>query len=175
VDLDRLQKDRNTYNGKLSQGQNADPSSIETDLGLIIGNSPGVDSWPEYNAQLLGYASAYAQEEYRSLGVASGMTETDHRLREDLMIDERYFVILMAYDFSSVKGGKKGVKPKLVWSNHFSMRAIGHNFTTALPAMSRVAANFFGRNVDGLLLDARNVPEGRVEVGVPKPVGDKKN
>ena len=175
VDLDRLQKDRNTYNGKFSQGQNADPSSIETDLGLIIGNSPGVDSWPEYNAQLLGYASAYAQEEYRSLGVASGMTETDHRLREDLMIDERYFVILMAYDFSSVKGGKKGVKPKLVWSNHFSMRAIGHNFTTALPAMSRVAANFFGRNVDGLLLDARNVPEGRVEVGVPKPVGDKKN
>jgi hypothetical protein len=164
TDLERLQKDRISAVG-----------AVEPDLALMSAKSEGAGTWPEYNASLLGYKSAYAQEEYKSLGVASGMTETDRRLREDLMYDERYFVILMAYDYSSVKGGKKGVKPKLLWSNHFSMYAIGHNFATALPAMGKVAANFFGRNVDGLLLDAEKVPEGRVEVGEPKPVEEKKN
>jgi hypothetical protein len=54
------------------------------------------------------------------------------------------------------------------------MRATGRNFTNALPAMSNVASNFFGHQVDGLLLDARRVPEGSVNVGVPHPVEDRK-
>jgi hypothetical protein len=180
TDLEQLQKDGAAYNAKLSSGNGggskggmADPGFISSDLAIAYGQSAASGTGPADNAQLLGFDSELQKEEYRSLGVASGMTEMDRRLREDLA-DERYFVILMAYDYRTVKEGKKGIKPRLLWSTHFSMRATGYNFTSALPAMSKVAAHFFGHQVDGLLLDAQKVPEGRVEVGVPQTVEDKK-
>ena len=66
------------------------------------------------------------------------------------------------------------MKPKLLWSVHYSITASGYNFASALPAMSKVAANYFGRNMGGLVLDARKVPEGFVKVGEPRQVDDKK-
>lgn len=118
------------------------------------------------NEQLLGFTSAVSKAEYQSVAVASGMTQEDHDLRE-LLLEERYFVILMAYDFHGIKNHKK---PKLLWSTHFNMRSPGHNFTTALPLMSNVAANYFGHNVDQLILDAKKVPQGIVIIGEPKTV-----
>jgi hypothetical protein len=156
----------------LKSGAIRDPHVINMDLSVQDAKTGIAGSGLSDNAQLLGYNSAFQEEEYRSLGVSSGYTEMDQRLRDDLL-DERYFVILMAYDFNTLKEGKKGTKPKLLWSTHFSMRATGHNFTTALPAMSEVAAHYFGKNLDGLLLDARKTPEGKVEVGEPKEVVDK--
>ena len=179
LEMEKLNRDLASYNSAFRNGSGgqtgaiADPGMVNADLAIVASKSGAAGSGPAGNARLLGYASELQKEEYRSLGVASGMTELDRRLREDLL-DERYFVILMAYDYASVKGGKQGSKPKLLWSTHFSMRAVGHNFTTALPAMSKVAALYFGRNVDGLLLDARKVPEGRVEVGEPKVVDEGK-
>jgi hypothetical protein len=180
TEMDQLQKDGATYNAKFSAGDGgrstggiADPGYVASDLAIAFGQSAAAGAAPDENAQLLGYASELQKEEYRSLGVRSGMTEMDRRLREDLM-DERYFVILMAYDYRSVKEGKKGAKSKLLWSTHFSMRAIGFNFTSALPAMSRVASNFFGHQVDGLLLDANRIPEGRVDMGEPRTIEEKK-
>ncbi len=179
-ELDQLQKDGAAYNSKFSSGDGGkstggigDPGYVASDLAIAYGQSAATGSAPADNAQLLGYASELQKEEYRSLGVGSGMTEMDRRLREDLE-DERYFVILMAYDYRSVKSGKKGAKSKLLWSTHFSMRAIGFNFASALPAMTNVASNFFGHQVDGLLLDANRIPEGRVDVGEPKTVEEKR-
>jgi hypothetical protein len=180
TDFEQLQKDGAAYNSRFSSGAGgssrggiADPGYLNSDLDIAAGRSAVSGTGPADNAQLLGYDAELQKEEYRSLGVASGYTEMDLRLREDIA-DERYFVILMAYDLRSLKEGKKGVKPKLLWSTHFSMRATGFSFTDALPAMGKVAANFFGHQVEGLLLDARKVPEGRVDVGVPRTVDDKK-
>jgi hypothetical protein len=180
TEMDQLQKDGNAYNAKFSSGDGgrssggiADPGNVASDLAIARGQSAASGSAPGDNAQLLGYASELRAEEYRSLGVGSGMTETDRRLREELE-DQRYFVILMAYDCGSLKSGRTGTKPKLLWSTHFSMRAIGFNFTSALPAMSRVASNFFGHQVPGLLLDANRVPEGRVDLGELKTVEEKR-
>ena len=179
TELDQLQKDGAAYNAKFSSGSGgaskggvADPGYVESDLAIAFGQSAQAGSGPADNARLLGYDAEFRKEEYRSVGVASGMTELDRRLREEIA-EERYFVIVMAYDYKSVKAGKKGVKPKLLWSTHFSVRALGFNFTEALPAMSMVASNYFGHQVDGLLLDARKVPEGRVNVGVPETLEEK--
>jgi hypothetical protein len=172
MDFDKLQKDGMAYNAATSKGTISDPGYFLSDLEVIAAKS-GKGSAQSDNAQLLGYASELQKEEYRSSATPSGMTEMDRRLREELA-DERYFVILMAYDMGTLKQGRKGVKPKLLWSTHFSVRAIGANFTTALPAMSRVASNYFGQQVDGLLVDARKVPEGRVELGEPKSLDEKK-
>jgi hypothetical protein len=180
TELDQLQKDGTAYNAKFSAGNGgaskggiADPGYVASDLAIAFGQSAQAGSGPADNARLLGYDDELRKEEYRSVGVASGMTELDRRLREDIA-EERYFVILMAYDYKSVRAGKKGVKPKLLWSTHFSVRALGFNFAEALPAMSKVAANYFGHQVDGLLLDARKVPEGRVDFGVPETVNEKR-
>jgi hypothetical protein len=180
TEMDQLQKDGTTYNAKFSSGDGgrskggiADPGYVSSDMAIARGQSAASGLAPADNAQLLGYASELQKEEYRSLGVGSGMTETDRRLREDLE-GERYFVILMAYDFGSLKSGRNGGKPKLLWSTHFSMRAVGLDFTRALPAMSSVAANFFGHQVPGVLVDANRMPEGRVDVGEPKTVEEKR-
>jgi len=181
TDFAKLQKDGAAYNSKFSSGAGGsskggigDAGYVTADLAIAYGQKAATGSAPAENAQLLGFDAELQKEEYRSLGVVTGITEMDRRLREDIA-DERYFVILMAYDFQSVKDGTKGVKPKLLWSIHFSVRATGFNFTNALPAMGKVAANYFGHQVDGLLLDAQKVPEGRVDVGVPRTVEDKKS
>jgi hypothetical protein len=121
------------------------------------------------NSQLLGYDAPRQKEYYRSLGLSWETSEMLQRLFED-PLDERYFVILEAYDFSTVKSAGTNSKPKLLWSVHYSMTAIGYNFTTALPAMSKVAAHFLGRNMGGVLLNAQKIPDGVVKIGEPKAI-----
>jgi hypothetical protein len=56
--------------------------------------------------------------------------------------------------------------PKPLWSVRINIRATGNNFAEALPAMSRVASNYFGKQVDGL--KAEETPVGRnaeVQIG----------
>jgi hypothetical protein len=173
ADFQNLMKDVASHNAAVASGGIADPSAVEGDLNIIHGESTHSSTSPANNADLLGYSAAYQKAEYESLGAPSGMTEMDRRLRGDL-IEERYFVILMAYDFNSLKNAKKGSKPKLLWSTHFSVSAIGMNFSTALPAMSKVAAGYYGHNVEGLLLDAGRILEGKVEVGEPRQVDEAK-
>jgi hypothetical protein len=172
LDFDKLQRDGMAYNALASKGTIADHGSFLADLGVLLSKSAGNASDEADNAQLLGYTSELRKEEYRSAASPSGMTDMDRRLRHDLA-DERYFVILMAYDMGTLKGGRNGAKPKLLWSTHASVRAIGFNFKAALPAMSSAAADFFGDQVDDLLLNARKIPEGRVDVGESKRVDDR--
>ena len=173
TDLEQLNRDVAAYNKSVGAGKLTDPGAMNADIDMLRGESAATGSSPAANAKLLGYDGELQKEEYRSLATASGMTEMDRRLREEIA-DERYFLIVMAYDYTSVKGGRKGFGPKLLWSTHYSIRAAGHSFTAAFPEMTKVAARYFGRNVQGLLLDAGNIPEGRVEIGEPKTVDDAK-
>jgi hypothetical protein len=134
--------------------------------------------WPEQlaysdadiNYQLLGFDAARQKQYYRSLGLPMLRgPEADGRRFDDLY---RYFVILEAYDFQTVGAGKVGPKPKLLWSVHYSLPAIGNNFSDGLPAMSKVAAKFFGRNIGGVLFRAQKIPEGVVKIGDPKEIDE---
>ena len=54
-----------------------------------------------------------------------------------------------------------------------SVSAVGSQASTeALPAMGRVAAGYFGHQQDGLLLNIREVPAGKVSVGAPRTVDE---
>lgn len=85
--------------------------------------------------------------------------------RDDLYADireNRYFVVLMAYDFQLLWKEKKH---KLLWETRFSINE-GHNaFDKALPVMARCASQYFGQPSNGLLRS--RVPEGSVEVREP--------
>jgi len=174
ADMDRLMADLATCNSGLQKSSIADPGFVNSDLDVMETKSAKAGTNVAENAQLIGFLGEFRKEEYRSAAYPSSMSEEDRQLRDDLG-SERYFFILMAYDFNSIREGRiHGTKPRLLWSSHVSISAIGQNFTAALPAMGRIAAGYYGHQVDGLLLDVRNVPSGDVEIGIPRTVEDRK-
>jgi hypothetical protein len=114
------------------------------------------------NAQLLGYDSELAQ---------TGRTEiSTFKLRRDDLMSEieqnRYFVILMAYDFQALWKQKRH---RLVWVTRMSVRERGGDFARLLPSMVAYSSQFFGMDTSGLV--RRPLPEGHVEIGEPRSLG----
>src|ERR1700689_2821564 len=71
--------------------------------------------------------------------------------------ENRYFVVLMAYDFQLMWKQKKH---KLLWETRFSVNERHNQFDKALPVMAQFASRYFGEDSNGLL--RTRVPEGRV-------------
>jgi hypothetical protein len=71
----------------------------------------------------------------------------------------------MAYDFQKLWKQKQH---KLVWETRFSVRQRDTDFAKVLPAMTRYASQYFGKDTFGLL--RRPLPEGDVEIGIPEAV-----
>ena len=115
------------------------------------------------NAQLLGFDGQLLKDHANGSASSIGVSTEENTLLQSLA-EERYFIILMAYDFRTMK---KGTAPKLLWSTRFSIRAPGNFFTAALPVMSKVAADYFGHALDGLRVEVPGVREGHVKLGAP--------
>jgi hypothetical protein len=114
------------------------------------------------NAGILGYDAA--------LAATDGLEFTALRIRRQDLIDEieddRYFVVLMAYDFQLLWKQKKH---KLLWETRFSIRQRRNEFDKQLAAMAGNASRYFGQDTDGLI--RKPIPEGRVKVGDLKVIG----
>jgi hypothetical protein len=106
---------------------------------------------------LLGYGKQLTRE--RKKLVASDIQQ----ILEANLHDDRYFVILQAYDFQKLR---KGDGRKLLWSMHMSIRAPGLNFKLALPRMGQVAADLYGQSNDEVVMGKyEKVQHGSVEIG----------
>ena len=115
------------------------------------------------NAGILGYGPELMADSPR-IGLIHNVT------REDLIDDiehNRYFVVLMAYDFQMMW---KQRKHKQLWETRFSMRQQGNDFERVLPAVAQYASQFFGEATHGRLI-REPLPEGKVEVGAPRSLG----
>jgi hypothetical protein len=137
----------NAMSGALASAAAADRSRDELDA---------------QNASLLGYDAWWD-----SMSGFKG-TPLEHR-RQD-MIDElerdRYFVILMAYDFQSMWKQKKHT---LLWETRFSVQQRGVEFDKQLAAMTKNASQYFGQDTHGLV--HKDMPLGRVDIGDVKTLG----
>lgn len=115
----------------------------------------------ERNAEILGYAS--------SLTLPAGYQITARRIgHEDLINDierNRYFVVLMAYDFQLL--WKQKVR-RLLWEARFSISQQANDFTASLPRMAAYASQYFGEDTRGLI--RRPLPKASVEIGEPEVV-----
>lgn len=115
------------------------------------------------NAALLGYGS--------ELAATAGLEMTAMRGRRQDLIAEieenRYLVILMAYDFQELWKHKKH---KLLWVTRLSVRERGTDFTKVMPAMIRYGSQYFGQDSRGVL--RKELPKGSVEVGEIKSLGE---
>jgi len=106
------------------------------------------------NAALIGFDRALNRK---------GLMPTDESELRSMLEDERYFIILMAYDWQKLRLEKEY---ELVWSTRFSLNAIGTNFRDAHLALSRGASNYFGTNLDGKLGKTKtHLGEGEVKLG----------
>jgi hypothetical protein len=169
LDTERLYNAQTADAAAQEASPSLDHSALNLELAIGDLERGTEENSVAYNARLLGYRQQLANQT-QVIDMNSGMTAEELSLREQLS-EERYFVILMAYDYRTMK---KDQKPKLLWSTRFSIRSPGRTFTKALPEMSKVASSYFGQALDGLKQEAPGAPTGKVELGIPRVVGDGK-
>jgi len=118
------------------------------------------------NALMLGYDSpGIIGTEYGNYVRGTPLSvERDDLYRE--IEENRYFVVLMAYDFQLMWKQKKH---KLLWQTRFSISERRNAFDKALPIMAQYASRYFGQDSHGLLREM--VPEGHVDIGDVKSIG----
>jgi hypothetical protein len=116
------------------------------------------------NAEMLGYDSELEKFAGFDLSYTGLKTVEDDVITE--LEQNRYFVVLMAYDFQSVWKEKKD---KLLWETRFSIRQRHNHFDKDLFRMAMDASRFFGQDSHGLA--RRDLPVAHVEIGDLKSLG----
>jgi hypothetical protein len=136
---------------------------LMTAMSAVAAENAIRDQEDQLNVMMLGYDSWWLEtERYKG-------TSAEYR-RQDLLNEieeDRYFVVLMAYDFPLLWKQKKH---KLLWETRFSIRQRHHDFDKDLPAMAQYAAQYFGQDTHGLV--RKIVPLGHVDIGDVKSLGE---
>ncbi len=116
------------------------------------------------NAELLGLTSALREE-----GEAIFDTDRARTLRA-MVNEERYFIILMAYDAKTLL---KDRKTKRLWTSRLSIRSAGVSFATAVSRMSSAGGLFFGTRQPAVVMQTTKEKVGEVKIGELKVLGEK--
>lgn len=114
-------------------------------------------------ASVLGYIDR-ANELAGNPAIYAGL-ETSYSDMWDEIAEQRYYVLVFAYDFKVLQREKK-LKP--LWVTRVNIRARGNKFDEQITAMMAKAGRYFGRSIDGLARDA----QGRVEMGPAEVLGE---
>ena len=108
-----------------------------------------------------------AREMRTSFPAARFLTIQAQQLRE-LAQDNRYFVIVSAYDYAAL--GRH--EARLLWRTKMSASNAGVAMYAALPALLQGGGPYFGRDADEpQFVRVPLGPEGKVETGAPDSIG----
>ena len=114
------------------------------------------------NAMMLGYDSSGLVETERGKYLShTALREEGDDERVEIE-ENRYFVVLMAYDFQLLWKQKKH---KLLWETRFSINERHNEFDKALPAMAQYASQYFGEPSNGLV--RQRLLNADVQIGEP--------
>ena len=83
-----------------------------------------------------------------------------------MLDEERYFIVLMAYDLPLMQDGEIHMH----WATRYSIRALGQTFDQAIKDLNLVAGNYFAKNM-GDLVKKRVTDKSRVDLGEIQLVG----
>jgi hypothetical protein len=151
------------YSADVAANGLADSGGVNSVLGLQGSQSNATNDAVSRNALLLGYRRTLDK-----LGTRIIATSDEEALKGELS-EERYFVVLLAYDYAVLRQTKKA---KLLWITRLSIRSPGNNFTEALPMLALAGAESYGRNVDDLQrVKVRSLPGGEVNMPEMKVLG----
>jgi hypothetical protein len=150
------------YNESIAATGKADPSALNMALGDR--ESAQASTWGAINrnAVLLGFARSLAKERKQWAPSQDEITMSNE------LAEERYFVILMAYD-NQVRLKEKKSRP--LWITRLSVRSPGNNFTEALPALAKVGGDIFGQQHDDLVRVRTPMNRGSVKLGELEVLG----
>jgi hypothetical protein len=121
------------------------------------------DSGGNSNANLLGIGDLLHEAS------KSPFLTTDHETWNAMLDEDRYFVVIMAYDRRSLLE-ERVLRRR--WSTRLSIRAPGQNFRTALAALALAGGDEFGRETPGLVIRRMKRTESRVDIGEVVVIGE---
>ena len=139
--MDALNSALGAYGATYAANESADPGDINVAMEQIGAGQDSAQAAALRNAALLGYRRTLDRLSRKAMP-----SPEEVALRTELS-EERYFVVLMGYDYQFMRREKK---PKLLWVTRLSMRGPGNNFTEALPALAFAGSEVFGRSLDRL-------------------------
>ncbi|HYC70404.1 MAG TPA: hypothetical protein VEB66_04300 [Opitutaceae bacterium] len=116
----------------------------------------------ENNAELLGVQAALRKEQ------GSIMYTERYRTLHAMTQEERYFMIVMAYDMPALL--QTGSMRRL-WTARLSIRAAGVNFPQAVGRMSQAAADYFGTEQPDVVFQRPGERKATVEIGEITVIG----
>ena len=161
ADIEALNTELAAYKSAIQESGAASSGAVNGVLSTMEGATSQQERYLRANAELLGYQRTLSKEGKRMFS-----SEDEITLRSEL-IEERYFVVLMAYDYQLMKKEKT---PRLLWVTRMSIRSPGNNFAESVPGMARVAADFFGQQRDEITRIETKLREGKVDIGELKVV-----
>ena len=91
----------------------------------------------------------------------NSLMPSEHHELQSLLDEERYFIIVTAFDNQKYQKGATEV----LWTTRFSMRAAGIGFNQAYVDMTLGASEFFGKHSDGLERRRVDEQQSKVEIG----------
>jgi hypothetical protein len=146
-----------------SIGTSAHPGSMMSDT--LYG--PDQDRIDLQNAHLMGFDSeGVFGQGFLGNSIASAMKKQLHSGVMAAIKEDRYYVILRAFDFQSAW---KKRKLRLLWETRFSLSQRHHDFEKDLPGMAQAASPYFGQDSGGLV--RKPIPLGRVDIGDVRSLG----
>jgi hypothetical protein len=108
------------------------------------------------NARLLGFTDDLQKDRQSFFGTCEGT------MLRSMLADERYFVVVLAYDYQALL---REQKHKLLWSARLSMQSPGMNFRAGVGNMSNAGSVVFGHETDGVKVRLPPERETKVEIG----------
>lgn len=163
LNVEALNSALSQYSANVDANGIADSGEINSVLSRQATQGNAINDAVSRNARLLGY-----QRTLDKLGTRIIATTDEEALRGELS-EERYFVVLLAYDYAHLRQTKQA---KLLWITRLSIRSPGNNFTEALPMLALAGAESYGRNLDDLQrVKVRALPGGEVNMPDIKVLG----
>ncbi len=161
--IESLSGELKTYTNSIDASGHADTGPLNEMSDFFQWTGENSDRAFAQNAFLLGYAG-----DLKKVSAGMGLrTEQESAMRRELG-EERYFVVLMAYDNQTFRREKR---PKLLWTTRLSVRSPGNAFVEALPVLGQAGSHVFGRQMAGLEHLPANLREGRVSISPLKYLG----
>jgi hypothetical protein len=148
-------------------GSDASMSELSSAMTMVDMENNIRDQLDFQNAAMLGYDAAGTIGTDYGSHIRGGPLGIERQELIDEIELNRYFVVLMAYDFPLLWKEKKH---KLLWEARFSVNERSNSFDKALPLMAEYASRYFGRPTNGLL--RTSVQDGEVEIGALKSLGE---
>lgn len=139
-----------------------------------IDGDSGYDNSPNAGSAIFGLNMGSVRRNAVLTGIDKALyddsiTPWEERDLRELLKEERYFIILVAYDWQKILKEKE---KDVLFITRFSLPSIGTNFAKAVPSLSRAAIPHIGTNLDDLDKTKTQLGWGKATVGELEVIGE---